>query len=324
MPLGSSPAERGRGSGRSLVEAADRVRRGPMTGLALHTVALQTVAVQSVALDADVPEDVRLVRIDFDFGRDLADPLFAVLSAEERAIAAGFRHPADGLRSAVTRAALRILLGAELGVAPDSLGFVRSERGRPALARSDLDFNVSHSGDHALIALSRRRRVGVDVELRRVDWDWSPLGRLALGVEDRRHVDAEHQATWRADVFYAVWTAKEALLKAEGSGIAAGLETFWFSPTIPAVPGSPARARSRRVLRPIGRPGSAAFPGTRPAWPGERRRGIEGRRAGALPPRQLVYTSRCRWPDRRCPARGSRASASSPGPLRLPSAWRRS
>ena len=176
-----------------------------------------------------VPADVRLVRLDIDAAVPLADPRFDVLSEEERDAAARFRRPVDALRSAVTRAALRRLLGAELGEPPDALRFVRSDRGRPALdvgGRPPLDFNVSHGGDHALIAWSRRRRVGVDIEPLRAEWDWTPLARMVLGTEDARHVAAAPHGPERDRRFLDVWTAKEALLKAEGRGIADGMADF--------------------------------------------------------------------------------------------------
>ena len=177
--------------------------------------------------DAALPGDVHVVRIDLDVAVPLSDPLFDVLSDDERQAAARFHHAADAVRSAATRAVLRRELAAALGEAPAALGFVRSDRGRPSLAlrggTSPLDFNVAHGGDHALVAWSRLRRVGVDVEPLRADWDWRPLSRLVLGEEDAGRVAA---AAEPAALFLDVWTAKEALLKADGRGIAGGLDGF--------------------------------------------------------------------------------------------------
>lgn len=179
-----------------------------------------------------LPADVRLVRVDLDLAAPLAgpdaDPLFAVLSDEERAAAARFHHHADAVRSAATRALLRRALGAELGTAPEALRFLRSDRGRPALDAGGpppLDFNVAHGGDHALLAWSRVRRVGVDVEPLRAGWDWRPLARAVLGGEDLRRIESAEEPA-RAALFFDVWSAKEALLKADGRGIAGGLDRF--------------------------------------------------------------------------------------------------
>lgn len=184
------------------------------------------------------PDDVRLVRLDLDPAVPLSDPLFDVLSGAERAAAERFRHPADRIRSAATRAVLRRLLGAELGAAPEGLAFALSDRGRPALAGAGaLDFNVSHGGGHALIAWSRRRRVGVDVEPWRDGWDWRALAAAVLGAADMRRLAAAPEAAGR--LFLDAWVAKEALLKAEGRGITGGLSGF---SVLPAASGAPAVA----------------------------------------------------------------------------------
>lgn len=176
--------------------------------------------------DAALPGDVHVVRVDLDVAVPLSDPLFDVLSDGERDAAARFHHAADALRFAAARAVLRRELGAALGAAPAGLRFSRSDRGRPALdagGAPPLDFNVAHGGGHALVAWSPLRRVGVDVEPLRADWDWRPLSRLVLGAEDARRVSAAEDAS---PLFVDVWTAKEALLKADGRGIAGGLDGF--------------------------------------------------------------------------------------------------
>lgn len=175
--------------------------------------------------DAALPGDVRVVRVDLDFAVPLSDPLFDVLSDGERDEAARFHRAVDALRFAAARAVLRRELGAALGAAPAALRFLRSDRGRPALDAGGpppLDFNVAHGGGHALVAWSPLRRVGVDVEPVRAEWDWRPLSRLVLGPEDARFAAAEDASP----LFFDVWTAKEALLKADGRGIAGGLDGF--------------------------------------------------------------------------------------------------
>ncbi|MGV5640089.1 4'-phosphopantetheinyl transferase family protein, partial [Burkholderia pseudomallei] len=88
-----------------------------------------------------------------------------------------------------------------------------------------LDFNVSHSGAHALIAWSRAARVGVDIEARRAGVDWSSLGRAVFAPADAAAIDAL-PVDERESACYRVWAAKEALLKALGTGIGGGLTAF--------------------------------------------------------------------------------------------------
>lgn len=154
----------------------------------------------------------------------------AVLDGEERERALRYRRPADRTRYAVTRAVLRELLGQQLGTEPASLRFAASGHGRPELAGfACLSFNVSHSGDHALIAISGVRKVGIDIE--RVDpaLDWQALTGLVCAEDEQQVLMAE--PVWlQRQSFFRCWTAKEAVLKTLGLGIAEGLRALAVQP----------------------------------------------------------------------------------------------
>ncbi|WP_246795450.1 4'-phosphopantetheinyl transferase family protein [Burkholderia perseverans] len=194
---------------------------------------------------------VQLLRVDFAFGTPLDAPAHAALDAAERARAARFLRAEDAIRHAATRAALRQLLGFALQLPAASLRFVTGEAGRPELAPDDamaadadagvaqLDFNVSHSGDHALIAWSAATRVGVDIEAARSSLDWASLGPSVFAPADEAAVHG-HAPQARRDAFFRVWTAKEALLKVLGVGITGGLTAF--SVLDPRAPGTLAPA----------------------------------------------------------------------------------
>jgi 4'-phosphopantetheinyl transferase len=131
-----------------------------------------------------------------------------------------------GYRRALGRLPLLRILAAYLGVDADELQLTQDAHGRPRLDPrhgTALDFNWSHSGDHALVAIARGIAPGVDVERRRA----RPRA-LALA---RRFFDAAETAALAAlpvgardDAFLTLWTAKEALLKAHGRGIGYGLQ----------------------------------------------------------------------------------------------------
>lgn len=119
------------------------------------------------------------------------------------------------------RAALRVLLVRRLGCPNRALGFGEGRRGKPfALVGgrpSRISFNVSHSGNHGMIAVAAGGRLGIDIEARRARKTLDQLiatlmteterGQLGLMAEDRR-----------LGRFYDLWTAKEALVKANGLG----------------------------------------------------------------------------------------------------------
>lgn len=130
------------------------------------------------------------------------------------------------------RAPLLVLLAAYLGVEPASLKLRDDDHGKPHVFLGgeeyrDLQFNWSHSGASATVALARGVVPGVDIE--------QPRGGVkALEIAQRFFAPAEAEAlascaeSEREALFYRLWCAKEAVLKALGRGLAFGLERVAF------------------------------------------------------------------------------------------------
>jgi 4'-phosphopantetheinyl transferase len=123
------------------------------------------------------------------------------------------------------RAPFQTLLAAYLGVPAKDVLLEAGEFGRPRLSganESGLHFNWSHSGDQALFAIARGIEPGVDLERVRA----RPR---ALAIAERYFSHEETAAlaalpSERLDLaFLQLWTAKEAVLKATGRGLAFGL-----------------------------------------------------------------------------------------------------
>ncbi len=140
------------------------------------------------------------------------------LIAEERARADRFHFDRDRRRFTVARATLRVLLAERLGAGdPRRVEIKADANGKPYLeGETELHFNVAHSGEWALYAFSTSAEVGVDFEVlahrdRVADVEASiayPDERVGLdSVEDR------------ALGLLRLWTAKEAFLKALGTGL---------------------------------------------------------------------------------------------------------
>lgn len=149
-----------------------------------------------------------------------------VLCAEELERASRFRFDQHRRRFIVARAALRHLLAAYLARGAANLRFTYGSHGKPALdfpvGRDPLCFNISHSGDLALAAVSRRGPLGVDVEHIRPVKDADDL--VARFFSERENaLYRELPSEQRPEAFFNLWTRKEALLKATGEGISGGL-----------------------------------------------------------------------------------------------------
>ncbi|MGH8778244.1 4'-phosphopantetheinyl transferase family protein [Paraburkholderia sp.] len=176
------------------------------------------------------PADVEVWRVPVPTDPAALVPLHGSVDDAERERAGRYRQFADRARFLAARVALRTLLAGRIGEAPHALRFTTGRYGRPALdGYPALSFNVSHAGEHALIAISAGRVVGVDIE--RVDraLDWRPLADLVCTPDERRALDSSATAQ-QLSGFLLSWTAKEALLKALGLGIAEGLQCIAVDP----------------------------------------------------------------------------------------------
>jgi 4'-phosphopantetheinyl transferase len=144
----------------------------------------------------------------------------------ERDRAARFVFERDRRRFIGAHAATRAILGGFLGRRPAAIRFGIGAHGKPYVHEPGLDlrFNLSHSGERALLAVSHGREVGVDVEeIRTVDW--LPLAHRFFAVREVADLKAM-PATERVDAFFRCWTRKEAFLKAHGKGLYAPLNAF--------------------------------------------------------------------------------------------------
>jgi phosphopantetheinyl transferase len=113
----------------------------------------------------------------------------------------------------------RMVLGAYLQVDPVRLRFEVTSEGKPYLPGQRLQFNLSHSGDAALLAIACGREVGVDLEASDRKLDIDALARASMCEAERLSFDVLEPARRRRTIFQA-WTRKEALLKAQGIGLA--------------------------------------------------------------------------------------------------------
>ena len=143
------------------------------------------------------------------------------MSRGERAKALRFRRDGDRERYVVSHAMLRLVLSHYVGAPPAELEFAIEAHGKPRLEPipvSNLSFNLAHSGDLALLAISRGPAVGVDLEEIRHDVDVPALARSVLSKAELRVLRAAPLERQRS-LFFRSWVRKEAVLKGCGVGL---------------------------------------------------------------------------------------------------------
>ncbi len=140
--------------------------------------------------------------------------------AAERASAAGRVFAADRLREMHAHGLLRHLLGYYLARDPQGLGFITNDYGKPALSTVDeLQFNLSHCQDRVLIGLTHRVPVGVDLERIRPLPNRDALAAHCCSADELNWLTGRPANDQDRD-FFRLWTAKEAVLKTLGTGLA--------------------------------------------------------------------------------------------------------
>jgi 4'-phosphopantetheinyl transferase len=165
-------------------------------------------------------ENVHVYHADIsDSGPIDLDNCWHVLSHAEKVRAERFHFDLHRHRYVRAHGQMRWILGAYLGVPADNVPIETESRGKPFVASGQVYFNMSHSADTGVFAVSNHGHVGIDVELfdRKVEIDdlsrhyYTPAEQQVLSLL----TDAE-----RREMFFWLWTAKEARMKVTGEGLA--------------------------------------------------------------------------------------------------------
>ena len=148
------------------------------------------------------------------------------LAPEELDRAGRFRFERLQRHFIASRGFLRDVLARYLPQKPADLRFNYNDYGKPSLAgEHSLEFNMSHSHDVGLVAVTRDAAVGVDVEHIRADFASDEIARRffsRLEVEIFNSLPQHEQVA----AFFRCWSRKEAYIKAIGKGLSQPLDGF--------------------------------------------------------------------------------------------------
>ena len=173
--------------------------------------------------------DATVFHVDLRSHADHEADSLAWLDAAERRRRQRFQVPGPARRYALCRAALRAVLAARLACRNERITFGAGDHGKPFAmvdgVRAEISFNVSHSGDHGLIAVRPMGGLGIDVEQRQPRRHMDlVIGTVLTEMEQAALINAED--TDRTDLFLDFWTMKEALIKGLGTGLYTDPATF--------------------------------------------------------------------------------------------------
>lgn len=150
-----------------------------------------------------------------------------LLSADERERANRFHFPLHRQRFVAAHNLLRMIISYYTNTAPTAIEFSYEDKKKPYINHSPLKFNLSHSDHMAVFAFTLNHDVGVDIEKIQAEY--------REGIAERYFSPAENHALnelpkdQRVEVFYRIWSRKEAMIKAIGKGFSLGLSSFSVS-----------------------------------------------------------------------------------------------
>lgn len=174
--------------------------------------------------------DVHIWRVSLHQPEDIFAKLSAMLSKDEHARAERFKFEKHRRRFIVARGVLRDILRRYIDLRADAISFEYEKHGKPILVERlnsrNISFNVSHSEEMAVFAVTCNHAVGVDIEF--VPRSLSNPDKIAKRFFSPAESDALLQLPekMRREAFFTCWTRKEAFIKAIGEGLTHPLHQF--------------------------------------------------------------------------------------------------
>ena len=161
---------------------------------------------------------------------DLSDPDLeqqGILTDDEYRRADKFAFDTGRNNFVRSRCTLRRILAGCLDCPANRIEFRFNEHDKPELAVPDVgvQFNLSHSADTALIGVGKDRRIGVDVNYMGRTSGWKAIAKRTFTVTEQTSFFAQPEEA-QEEIFYRVWSQKEAYTKAIGDGFSYGFKNF--------------------------------------------------------------------------------------------------
>lgn len=148
--------------------------------------------------------------------------LLPLVSKERQERIRQFRFDRDKLRCLKAELILRKVLTENYGMQAKKVSFKTNEYGKPYLEENIIYFNLSHSGNWVVCAISPKE-VGIDIEeIQHVDFSIANKYFSEMETKTLNNLAEEN----KLDYFFEIWTLKESFIKAVGKGLAIPLDSF--------------------------------------------------------------------------------------------------
>lgn len=176
-------------------------------------------------ISESLQEEVHIWKVVLPFKEDnIQQNLYSHLSPEEKTRFDKFHFDTDKIRFAFSRIGLKNILSRYLNISANNITLQHSNHGKPYIDGYPLHFNLSHSGDYVLYAISLNSIVGIDVEYCKRDLDFLSIAKEFCSLAEYEKLSKIGSVRTEGSdelrrAFYRCWTRKEAFTKALGLGL---------------------------------------------------------------------------------------------------------
>ncbi len=177
---------------------------------------------QSQTVSAD---EISLWSVALDQPTAVVSELRRLLAPNECLRAERYFLERDKRRFIVARGTMRLILGTLIGSDPERLVIEYGAEGKPSLAESSLNFNLSHAHEQTVLAVAWQREIGVDIEFIRPVQDMQQIARKYFSPNEYASL-LSLPPSERLIAFFKCWSRKEAFIKALGKGLTFPLDQF--------------------------------------------------------------------------------------------------
>jgi 4'-phosphopantetheinyl transferase len=178
------------------------------------------------------PNEIHIWTADLAITQAQENENLRLLSLEERERADRYHFPIHRTRFIAARSMLRLIISRYLNITPDKIIFTYAEHEKPSLNSPNslkLQFNLSHSENYAVYAITTEYAIGVDIEKIQDHFNLAVAKRFFTQQENADLLNFSSQE--QTSAFYRIWARKEAVIKAIGKGLAIPLSSFSVSAT---------------------------------------------------------------------------------------------
>lgn len=161
-----------------------------------------------------------------------SEELYSYLSDEETQRANKLKINLKRKQFVISRGLLRVLLSSTIQKQAQEISIHYEEKGKPfvqeEIDNKSIEFNISHSNNYVLIAITLANKVGVDIEAINPGMKFIPLAKRFFSEKESSALLNISEET-QCDTFYRIWARKESFIKVTGEGVSYGLDKFSVS-----------------------------------------------------------------------------------------------